>query len=191
MTKVASLLALFVTVVACALTTVPAFAQRDRVFVASYGSDSNPCTFGSPCKTFQNAVNVVAVGGEVTAIDSAGFGTISISHAVTITSPNGVEAGIAAPESGGNAIAINGGPSDIINLNGLTIDGDNVSNTVGIRFFSGAGLNIQNSVIRNFGSYGIFYAPNAAPWGELSMSNTLVLNTSAGIFIAPTTLSAI
>src|ERR1700688_3113721 len=92
---------------ALAVTLPAASAQaagRDRVFVASYGSDSNPCTFGSPCKTFQNAINVVAQGGEVTAIDSAGFGTFTISHAVTITSPNGVEAGIAAPASGAAAI---------------------------------------------------------------------------------------
>src|SRR6202167_1642307 len=96
-TKIVSLLVLLAAVLACSLPATPALAQRDRVFVASYGSDSNPCTFGSPCKTFQNAVNVVAVGGEVTAIDSAGFGPISISHAVTITSPNGVEAGIVPP----------------------------------------------------------------------------------------------
>src|SRR5580658_4239465 len=96
MTKIASLLTLLVSVLVCLLPAAPAHAQRDRVFVASYGSDSNPCTFGSPCKTFQNAVNVVAVGGEVTAIDSAGFGPINITKSVTITSPAGVEAGIAA-----------------------------------------------------------------------------------------------
>jgi hypothetical protein len=57
------------------LSTAPAHAAaRDRVFVASYGSDTNPCTFGSPCKTFQVAVDAVEAGGEVTAIDSAGFG---------------------------------------------------------------------------------------------------------------------
>ena len=51
---------------ACALLNLPAqAAQRDRVFVASYGSDSNPCTFGSPCKTFQNALSAVAAGGEI------------------------------------------------------------------------------------------------------------------------------
>jgi len=33
-------------------------------------------------------------GGEVTAIDSAGFGPINITKAVTITSPDGVEAGV-------------------------------------------------------------------------------------------------
>src|SRR5271169_5577772 len=91
---------------AATLSVVPAHAAaRDRVFVASYGDDSNPCTFGSPCKTFKQAVSVVAVNGEVTAIDSAGFGPVTITQSVTITSPNGVEAGIVAA-SGGNAITI-------------------------------------------------------------------------------------
>jgi hypothetical protein len=57
------------------------------VFVASYGSDANPCTFLSPCRNFQQGVNVVDSGGEVTAIDSAGFGPLLIDRAVTITSP--------------------------------------------------------------------------------------------------------
>ena len=109
-----ALFALVATALACLVFAGPAQAQRDRVFVASYGSDSNPCTFGSPCKTFQNAVNVVAQGGEVTAIDSAGFGTVNIIHAVTITSPNGVKAGIFA--SSGVAISINAAPGDIIIL---------------------------------------------------------------------------
>src|SRR6516165_6570655 len=42
-------------------------------------------------------------GGEVTAIDSAGFGPITITQSVTITSPNGVEAGI-VPTAGGDAV---------------------------------------------------------------------------------------
>src|SRR6202167_738463 len=98
MTKyTSSLLALVATTPACSLFAMPAkAAARDRVFVASYGNDANPCTFGSPCKTFQNALGVVAPGGEITAIDSAGFGPVTINKAITITSPNGVEAGIAA-----------------------------------------------------------------------------------------------
>src|SRR5580704_14130793 len=95
--RAAPLLALLTaTSLAALLPTAPSHAAaRDRVFVASYGSDSNPCTFGSPCKTFQQAVNVVADSGEVTAIDSAGFGPLSISNkSVTITSPAGIEAGI-------------------------------------------------------------------------------------------------
>ena len=103
---------LIATALACSLATTPANA-RARVFVASYGNDSNPCTFGSPCKTFQHAHDVVDPGGEVTAIDSAGFGPISINKSVSITSPSGVEAGI-VPVSGGDAITISAGPNDVI-----------------------------------------------------------------------------
>jgi len=188
MAKIASLLTLLVTVLVCLLPAAPALAQRDRVFVASYGSDTNPCTFGSPCKTFQQAIDVVAQGGEVTAIDSAGFGTIIIEHAVTITSPNGVEAGIAAPASGAAAITINAqSSSDIIHLSGLTLDGDNVFNTTGIQFNSGGSLNIQDSVIRNFTNVGINFVPNGSTTNQLLMSNTLVAdNGGTGIYIIPT-----
>jgi hypothetical protein len=119
-------LALLATTLVCPLFAATAQAQRARVFVASYGSDSNPCTFGSPCKTFQNAVTVVADHGEVTAIDSAGFGPVTITNkSVTITSPDGVEAGIAVA-SGGTGITINAGSTDTIVLRGLTIDGADV-----------------------------------------------------------------
>jgi len=181
MTKVASLFTLIIAVPISLLPAAPALAQRDRVFVASYGSDANPCTFGSPCKTFQNAVNVVAAGGEVTAIDSAGFGPITISQAVTITSPNGVEAGIAAPASGDAAITINAGPSDAVILNGLTLDGNNVASTTGISFSTGGSLSIQNSVIRKFASYGILFFPSAS--SQLLISNSQISNNLNGISV--------
>jgi len=170
---------------AAMLPAAPAQAQRDRVFVASYGSDGNPCTFGSPCKTFQQAVDVVAQGGEVTAIDSAGFGTVTISHAVTITSPAGVEAGIAAPTFEGNSITINAGPSDIIHLSGLTLDGDGVVNSAGIVFSGGGNLTIENCVIRNFYD-GIDFRPTSSTVIQFFVSNTLISdNTGAGISINP------
>jgi hypothetical protein len=183
MSKVAAQFALIVATLVCLLPAAPALAQRDRVFVASYGSDSNPCTFGSPCKTFQNAVNVVAAGGEVTAIDSAGFGTFTISHAVTITSPNGVEAGVAAPASFNAAITIDAGSSDIISLNGLTLDGDNVAHTTGIQFSAGGSLEIQNCVIRNF-TTGINSEGQTSY--TVAVSNTLLSHNSIeGIDIDP------
>jgi len=117
-------IAVLATALTCSLATAPAHA-RARVFVASYGNDANPCTFGSPCKTFQVAVNVVDPGGEVTAIDSAGFGPINITKAVTITSPAGIEAGIVLNSVGTEpaGITINAGASDIITLRGLTVRG--------------------------------------------------------------------
>ena len=176
-------LALFAAALTCSLFIAPAQAQRARVFVASYGNDSNPCTFGSPCKTFQNAVNVVAAGGEVTAIDSAGFGTVTITNkSVSITSPNGVEAGIAVP-SGGTGITINAGPNDAVHLQGLLIDGAGIGQT-GIVFHSGASLTIENSVIRNLTSSGIAISPSS--FSVATVSSTLVVNNGGnGIFVQP------
>src|SRR6516164_3570433 len=177
-------LTVLATALACSLASTPAHA-RARVFVASYGDDSNPCTFGSPCKTFQQAVNVVDLGGEVTAIDSAGFGPINITKSVTITSPAGVEAGIAAPAPGAAAITINtGSGNQIITLSGLTLDGANVSNSTGISFTGLIGnLTVRDCVIRNFKFDGIYFFPDGG--GVLSVSNTLVSdNGSAGITYA-------
>src|SRR5215831_3482432 len=140
-------LTVLATTLACSLADAPANA-RARVFVASYGNDANPCSFGSPCRNFQQAVNVVDPGGEVTAIDSAGFGPISISKSVTITSPDGVEAGI-VPAAGGDAIDINAGSTDAIVLRGLTLNGSGIAFN-GVVFDSGASLTITNCVVENF-----------------------------------------
>ena len=175
---------------ACSLATAPANA-RARVFVASYGNDSNPCTFGSPCKTFQSAVNVVDPGGEVTAIDSAGFGPITITHAVTITSPDGVEAGI-VPPAGGAAITINAGTSDHVVLRGLTLDGSGVGFD-GVVFNSGAGLTIANCVVQNFifdGSnistgHGILIQPTSGTFDFAITNTTAANNGGMGILFDP------
>src|SRR6516165_4775552 len=107
--------ALLGAVLGCGLLAMPAQAQRARVFVASYGNDSYPCSFGSPCRTFQAAHDAVAANGEITAIDSAGFGPVNINKAVTITSPPGIEASIAVPP-GGTAIAVTADANDLIKL---------------------------------------------------------------------------
>jgi hypothetical protein len=178
--RTAALLALLATAVVCSLGAVPAQAQRDRVFVASYGSDSNPCTYGSPCKTFQNAVDVVAAGGEVTAIDSAGFGPLTITKAVTITSPAGVEAGI-VPNSGFDAVYID--TSGDVALRGLTIEG-NDNGVDGIGLSNASSLAIVNCSIRHFTHDGIYLQPT----GELALSilNTIASNNgNDGIDLSP------
>jgi hypothetical protein len=174
--------AIVIAALACSLFAAPAqAAARARVFVASYGNDTNPCTFGSPCKTFQVAVDAVAAGGEVTAIDSAGFGPIIINKSVTITSPDGVEAGIATP-AGQNAISINAGASDAVVLHGLTIDGANAA-VDGIAFGSGKSLIISNCVIRNFTYGGIVL--NASQ-SDTELTDSMIENNGMyGVYDAP------
>jgi len=168
---------------AATLASAPAQAQRDRVFVASYGTDTNNtlCSFTQPCRTFQNAINNVAVNGEVTAIDSAGFQPMTITQSVTITSPAGVEAGIqAAPD--GDAIDINA-PGATVVLRGLTLDGAGVANH-GINFEAGASLTVTDCVVQNFSSsassYGILMRPSSGTIGFV-ITNTIVSNNTLGI----------
>jgi hypothetical protein len=185
--RIAVPITVLVTALACSLGTAPANA-RARVFVASYGNDSNPCTFGSPCKTFQQAVNVVDAGGEVTAIDSAGFGPINITKAVTITSPDGVEAGI-VPTAGGNAITIDAGSTDAIVLRGLTLNGSGVGAN-GIVFNSGGSLTVNNCAMQNFVSNGgnngngILIQPTTGSVNFV-ITNTTASNNTTGIVYGP------
>ena len=189
MTRNAYPLALLSAMLACSLFTAPAHA-RARVFVASYGNDSNPCTFLSPCKTFQIGVNTVDAGGEVTAIDSAGFGPIGITKAVTITSPDGVEAGI-VPVSGGNAITIHAGSTDAIVLHGLTLNGSGVGAN-GIVFNSGASLSIADCAVRNMTGNGLAFFPNVTTTTTLAVSNSYFNNNgNSAMFISPNSSGAI
>jgi len=103
-------LALLATTLACPLFAMPAQAQRARVFVSVNGNDANPCTGGSPCKTFQHAHDVVLAGGEISVLDTGGYGTIIISKAISIVAV-GVEASIATT-SGQTAITIMAGTND-------------------------------------------------------------------------------
>ena len=79
---------------------------QQRTFVASTGNDANNCLRPSPCRTLQRGHNAVAAGGEVVALDSAGYGTLSITKSVTITGV-GVHAAVTA-SGGANGVTISG-----------------------------------------------------------------------------------
>ena len=179
--------ALLATALACSLATAPANA-RARVFVASYGNDANPCTFGSPCKTFQQAHDVVDIGGEVTAIDSADFGPINISKPVTITSPPGVESGI-VPTSGNPAIQITAEGKGVVQLRGLTLDGTGGGTYGIISTGGGPRVEIIDCLIHNFSIDGILLAPQFLLTSNSAIiANTVVSNNGGfGIEINPGT----
>jgi hypothetical protein len=133
----------------------------------------------------------VAAGGEVTAIDSAGFGPITITQAVTITSPDGVEAGI-VPNPGGDAIDINAGPNDVVVLRGLTLNGSGVGSS-GVVFNSGAKLMVTNCVVQNFpfellslrSGNGILIQPTSNAVNFVITGTIVSNNGSNGIFYVP------
>jgi hypothetical protein len=113
---------LFIATVVLVLSTAVASATPVRTFVSSTGLDANPCSRTSPCRSFNAALLQTSSGGSIIAIDSAGYGTITIGQSVSIIAPEGVYAGISA--ASGNAIAITGTTtSDVVVLRGLSIEG--------------------------------------------------------------------
>ena len=183
---------LFATIFAFLAFLAPAHAvQRDHVFVASYGFDApnETCSLTEPCRTFNYALGFVAPDGEVSAIDSAGFGPIAITLPVTITSPDGVEAKV-VPTPGNDAITIN--TTGDVFLHGLTIEGNeksvngiSISNTA----MSPKTLGIVHCVIRHFTQDGIHLQPTGQLY--LSILDTIAANNgNNGIALAPSGANA-
>src|ERR1700712_2279601 len=85
---------IFGALLAILLYAAPAQAQATRTWVSGLGDDANPCSRTAPCKTFPGAYSRTAVGGEIDVIDPGGFGTISISHSLTIDGGGGIMASI-------------------------------------------------------------------------------------------------
>ena len=153
-----------VLLLALGLSRTPAAAQSVRTFVSGHGVDSGICGLGAPCRTFAFAVTQTSVNGEITVLDSAGYGPVILAKAVTITNPGGVEAGITAP-TGQNAITITATLANIT-LRGLTIEGggagadgiDLISSEPANNITAGT-LNIIDCVVKDFVGDGIAFQP--------------------------------
>ncbi|MCU1347026.1 MAG: hypothetical protein JWO56_56, partial [Acidobacteria bacterium] len=76
--------ALIVSLLSLMLTATIANAQATRTWVSGVGDDVNPCSRTAPCKTFAGAISRTAAGGEIDALDDAGFGTLTITKAITV-----------------------------------------------------------------------------------------------------------
>src|SRR5215210_6798336 len=71
----------------CALfiLSLSAAAQAaTRTWVSGVGDDLKPCSRTAPCKTFAGAISKTDNNGEIDALDSGGFGTVTVTKSVTI-----------------------------------------------------------------------------------------------------------
>ena len=182
MIKITSLQAIAAALLACGLAAAPAQAGPNRTFVSGTGTDSGACSRTAPCRTFAFALSVTTAGGEIDTLDPAGYGPVTIIHAISIVNDGAGTAGITA--GSGNAITINAGASDSVHLRGLTLTGLGTGAN-GIQFNSGGNLAIENCVIWNFTSAGLNIAPSTT--STFSVSNTIASNNSnRGIWVQPT-----
>jgi hypothetical protein len=155
-------------------------AQVVRTWVSGVGDDVNPCSRTAPCKTWAGAISKTAAGGEINALDSGGFGTVTITKSIII---DGNAQHASALNSGGiNGFNINDSATATPNtikvvLRNLAIDG--ASATIlglnGIRFTSGKDLTVENVYIANQSNRGIDIQRAAnAPLSTVNIVNTTI-----------------
>ena len=141
-------------IVACALalSATHAGATAQRTFVASTGTDANPCSLALPCRSFGAAIAQTSDRGEIIVLDSAGYGRVTITKSVTIAAPSGVYAGISV-FSGTDGVTIDS-PGVVVELRGLTINGQGGNR--GINLVHGAELRIERCEVASMNQVGIF-----------------------------------
>src|SRR6185295_3885529 len=141
----------------------------------------------APCKTFAGAISKTATGGEINVLDPGGFGGVTITKSITISS-EGFEAGVLV--SGTNAIIINATNTSVIVLRGLDIEGLGTGLT-GIKVLAAGAVHVENCTINAFTQKAIDFEPSSATTAtsQLHISNVIARNnvgaSSGGIFIKP------
>ena len=155
--------------------TTMMFGQASRTWVSGVGDDANPCSRTAPCKTFAGAISKTAAGGEIDALDPAGFGALTITKAITIDGGGGQVGSVLV--SGTNGIVVQAGPSDVVILRNLRINGIG-SGINGVRFLSGKDLNVENCYIFGFTTNGLDIALNQGTQASVHVYNSVFKNNN-------------
>ena len=165
-----------ISAIACAtiLYANPARAQATRTWVSGVGDDANPCSRTAPCKTFAGAISKTAPGGEINVLDPGGFGAVTITKSISITSV-GFEAGVLV--SGTNGIVIQVADTDKVLLEGLDIEGLGTGLN-GVTILGGGKTTIRRCSIRNFTQNGINLAGTAG--ARAVVEDTTILSNAGG-----------
>ena len=163
------------------VAALPAIAGP-RTFVSGLGNDANPGTREQPKRTFASALTVTNPGGQIVALDSAGYGssTLTIDKSISIIVPPGVAGFITV--STGNGITINADATDVVSIRGLIIETSSAESGAGIRSNGVATLTLEDCAIRNF-AQGISFVQSKA--GHLQVHGGSLRQNLSGIFVQP------
>jgi hypothetical protein len=169
-----------------------AFGQATRTWVSGVGDDVNPCSRTAPCKTFAGAISKTANNGEINAIDSGGFGAVTITKNITIDGA-GVQASILSAGVTGVTISSAAPVGVRVILRNLSINGAFVTTGAGVRMLQGGTLTIEHCYI--FGYSGTAGVNGVAGRGisietpsntKVDIRNTEVRHNNQGLVAVPT-----
>jgi len=162
-----------------AMHAVPAEAQT-RTSVSGTGDDAATCSRTAPCKTFAGAIAKTAAGGEISVLDSGGYGTVTINQAVTI---NGEGALASIVTGSANGITVAAGASDQVILRNISLNG--VGGGTNAIFITGGNVTIDKCFIYGFttgflGGRGILI--EATGNTNVDVRDTNITNTTNGVW---------
>jgi hypothetical protein len=187
MRKLALSLVVLAAILLPALHTAPAHAANFHSWVSHGGSDVNLCNSASPCATFAVTLAATADGGELSCLDSGGFGPFTVTISVVIDC-TGMAATTNLDETfgdGASVIVINA-PGKVVTLRGLDVTGFAIGpgEANGIVIQAATAVYIEDCVIENFTQKGIVDLRTTG-LTKLVINNTIVRNNAgAGIVAA-------
>ena len=162
-------------------------AAIPRTYVSVTGHDANDCSRTSPCRSFAGAVPKTTTGGEITALDSGGYGIVLIDKALTLQAAPGVYAAVGDDLKRETQLKISA-PADakVVLRNLIFTARPFLQVPRGIEFNSGGALHVENCVVSGFKEYGIdfkvgnpFCDPPGCP--RLFVKDSFVRGSAVGI----------
>lgn len=181
---------ILISVVASLVLAAPSQAAT-RTWVSGVGDDANPCSRTAPCKTFAGAISKTDAGGTISVLDPGGFGSVTITKAITIDG-----AGVAGSilNTSVNGITINAGATDSVIIRGIAITGGApilptacpFGGTNGIRILKAHAVLIENTTIDDQLGAAVLIAPTTTS-ATVALNNVHLRNTCGeGINASPT-----
>jgi len=148
-------------------------AQLFRAYVASDGSDANPCTLPQPCRLLPAALTAVASGGEIWMLDSANYNTgpVNIGKSVTILAIPGAVGSLVA--LGGSAIVVNASSLEIALRNLVIVPFPGSGFGHGIEMSGNSVVTLESSLIAGVQGHGILLDGGSARVVNSTLRNTL------------------
>src|SRR5580698_8147573 len=183
MTKSTFLSALLGAVFVAGLAIAPAHAQATRTWVSGVGDDANPCSRTAPCKTWPGAISKTATGGEIDALDPGGFGTVTITKAITLDGGGGQVASILS-SPGINGVNVSAAATDVIILRNLRING--AGGATGVQINTAARVIIEKCDIFGFATTAVNVTPGSGNTTMVKIQETTINNNNAGVIAKPT-----
>jgi Right handed beta helix region len=155
-----------------------AHAQATRTWVSGTGSDANPCSRTAPCQTFSGALTKTATGGEISALDPGGFGTININKAITLNG-DGTLASILNAGTTGIIVNITTNlTTDKVVIRNVSIQGAGTG-TDGIRIIDGAEVIVDNVTIGGLTDAGVDITQSQS--GNVFLRDVRISKAAVGI----------